>query len=234
MQHLEVEALHKTYGSRTSSYEALRGITFSVEAGEFVALRGPSGCGKSTLLHIVGAMDRPTSGTVVLAGRRLHELSSGELALVRRRDVGFVFQLFNLLPTLSAAENVSLPLMLDGHLQRNAIDQAMRALKDVGLADRAKSYPSQLSGGEMQRVAIARALAMQPQLVIADEPTGSLDSENGRRILDLLANLNGERGLTILLATHDDEAASYAARTLQIRDGRLEDASGTHAASTPV
>jgi putative ABC transport system ATP-binding protein len=221
VQQVDLIDVQKRYGTNGAGYTALRGITFSVTAGEFIAVRGPSGCGKSTLLHIVGAMDRPTCGEVWLKGRRLDSLSSGELARVRRRDVGFVFQSFNLLPTLTSLENVSLPRLLDGQGDAAATARAATALDEVGLREKAGSYPSELSGGEMQRVAIARALALEPQLLIADEPTGNLDSENGRRILELLDDLNRERGLTILLATHEEEAAAYASRALHIRDGRL-------------
>jgi putative ABC transport system ATP-binding protein len=234
MRHLEVVDVHKSYGEGDSAYEALRGLTFSMEVGEFVAVRGPSGCGKSTLLHIVGAMDRSTQGTVRLNGRQLDGMSNEELARVRRRSIGFVFQSFNLLPTLTAVENVALPLALDGQRDRVAVPRAEAALSDVGLLSKADSLPAQLSGGEMQRVAIARALAIDPELVIADEPTGSLDSENGERILGLLTELNLSRRLTILMATHDEEAASYASRTLHIRDGRLEKASEFHVSSASV
>jgi len=218
---LEVTDVHKRYGVNGTVFAALRGITFSVAAGQFVAVRGPSGCGKSTLLHIVGAMDRPTSGQVLLQGRRLDTLSHEDLARVRRRSIGFVFQSFNLLPTLTVIENVALPRLLDGQGESAATARADAALDAVGLREKRRSFPSQLSGGEMQRVAIARALALEPELLIADEPTGNLDSDNGQRVLDLLADLNQQRGLTILMATHSEEAAAYAARSLHIRDGRL-------------
>ncbi|MEM6331043.1 MAG: ABC transporter ATP-binding protein [Planctomycetota bacterium] len=223
MPQLEITDVHKHYGEGGARYHALRGVSFGVEAGGFVALRGPSGCGKSTLLHIAGAMDRPTDGQVLLEGERLDRLTNEALARVRRRSVGFVFQAFNLLPTLTAAENVALPLLLDGVADGESAARSRAALDEVGLASKERSFPSQLSGGEMQRVAIARAVAIEPRLLVADEPTGSLDSENGRRVLDLLAELNRSRGLTILMATHSDEAAAYASRTLGIRDGLLQD-----------
>lgn len=219
----------KTYGEGSVQHQALRGISFSATTGEFIAFRGPSGCGKSTLLHILGAMDKPTSGEVWLDGRRLDLLSLDQLAAVRRRDVGFVFQAFNLLPTLDAVENVSLPLRLDGVSQPAAHDRASAALQAVGLLDRAAHQPSQLSGGEMQRVAIARALALQPQLILADEPTGSLDSVNGSRVLELLAELNQSHKITIIMATHSREAAAYASRILYVKDGLLDLQAGPEA-----
>ena len=224
MDHLSVKDLHKTYGDSKSPTLALRGVTFALAKGEFVALRGPSGCGKSTLLHIAGAMDRPTSGEVWLNQRRLDVLDLEGLAIVRRRHIGFVFQSFNLLPTLSALENVALPLSLDGLKESTAKARAAAALEEVGLSERARHLPSQLSGGEMQRVAIARAVAVQPELLIADEPTGSLDSNNGLRVLELLARLNATHGLTVLLATHSAEAAAFASRRVDMLDGRLHPA----------
>ena len=195
MHQVAVSNVHKLYEGGGPRFAALRGVTFSVEAGEFVAIRGPSGCGKSTLLHILGAMDRPTEGEVLLGERRLDTLSNEDLARVRRRSIGFVFQSFNLLPTLTAIENISLPLLLDGVREGSAAHRARVVLEEVGLSDKALSFPSQLSGGEMQRVAIARAMVIEPALLIADEPTGSLDSENGRRVLDLLAKLESNAGL---------------------------------------
>ncbi len=231
---LVAENLRKAYGGNALSQEVLRGISFSAQAGEFVAIRGPSGCGKSTLLHILGAMDRPTAGKVWLNGTRLDSLGLQELALVRRRQVGFVFQAFNLLPTLNVAENVSLPLLLDGVPERECQQRAEAALEDVGLLPRSKHYPSQLSGGEMQRAAIARALAIEPILVIADEPTGSLDSVNGRRVLELLAELNRSRKITVCMATHSDEAAAFASRVLHITDGQLDKESGPSVVSSAL
>lgn len=224
---LLTEDVTKRYGTDSAPCEALRGIDFSAEAGEFVAIQGPSGCGKSTLLHILGAMDRPTTGKVWLNGRRIDILSPDELAILRRRHVGFVFQAFNLLPTLNVQENVSLPLLLDGRPERQSADQAAAALADVGLRNRSHHYPSQLSGGEMQRAAIARALAIQPDIVIADEPTGSLDSTNGQRVLELLAELNDSQAITVLMATHSEQAAAFASRVIHVKDGRLDPETGT-------
>ena len=187
-----------------------------------MALQGSSGCGKSTLLHILGAMDRPTSGQVWLDERRLDNMSLEQLALVRRREIGFVFQAFNLLPTLTTLENVSLPLRLDGVPERQARDRAIECLDAVGLLPRAAHEPSQLSGGEQQRAAIARALVLRPRLILADEPTGSLDSVNGLRVLELLASLNHTRNITVIMATHAEDAAQFATSRLLVRDGQLD------------
>ena len=234
LPYLFAENLVKEYGQGTALYQALRGVSVEASAGDFVAIRGPSGCGKSTLLHLLGAMDRPTSGQVWLNRRRIDTLSLDELAQARRRSIGFIFQAYNLLPTLDVAENVALPLLLDGVNNRLAAKRSAEALHAVGMSARATSYPSQLSGGEMQRVAIARGVALEPQLVLADEPTGSLDSLHGHQILELLASLNSSRGITVLMATHSAEAAAYASRTLFLRDGQLDPQVETHASSSSV
>lgn len=211
--------LTRTYTGGTAIVRALDGVSFSLEAGDFVALMGPSGCGKSTLLHLCGAMDRPTSGTVVLEGRALHDLPDDELTRLRRDRIGFVFQFFNLLPTLTVMENIALPLMLDGRDPSVGEGKARELAQRVGLDHRLGHYPQQLSGGEMQRAAIARAVIHQPALLVADEPTGNLDSENGRKILQLLGELNRELNLTILMATHGEETAAAAKRIVRMRDG---------------
>ncbi len=221
MSFLVVEDLHKIYEGPQGGLEALQGISFTAPTGDFLAVRGPSGCGKSTLLHILGAMDRPSGGSVRLRGRELSGLKPEELAVFRRRHVGFVFQSFNLLPTLTVAENVCLPLTLDGRPEAEARDRAAALLERVGLAGRADYLPAQLSGGEMQRVAVARAVAAEPDLLLADEPTGNLDSANGQAVMELLADLNAQSGLTVVLATHSAEAARFARRTLELSDGRL-------------
>jgi putative ABC transport system ATP-binding protein len=222
---LVAEDVHKTYEGPRGGVQALRGVSLSACKGEFLALRGPSGCGKSTLLHIFGAMDRATRGTVRLNGQPLDQLSLAQLAVFRRRRVGFVFQSFNLLPTLTVLDNVMLPLLLDGGDRRNAKDRGMSLLEKVGLVDRAAHFPSQLSGGEAQRVAVARAVVAEPDLLLADEPTGSLDSENGMRVMELLADLNRQFQVTILLATHADEIADFGSRTIHLRDGRIQSVS---------
>lgn len=226
MNFLEVSGLRKVYEGPDGGVEALRAVTFSVSRGDFVAVRGPSGCGKSTLLHILGAMERPTEGSVCLDGQELRNLGLDALARLRRRQIGFVFQEFNLFPTLTVLENAMLPLTLDGAAEQQARRRAAAILEQIGLADRAKHFPAQLSGGEMQRVAVARAVAAGPGLLLADEPTGNLDSENGRRVMRLLSELNHTMQLTVLLATHSEEAAGHATRSLFLRDGRLLDQEG--------
>lgn len=227
MNLLEVCGLRKVYEGPDGGVEALRGVTFSISRGDFVAVRGPSGCGKSTLLHILGAMERPTQGSVRFDGQELRNLGLEGLARLRRRQIGFVFQEFNLFPTLTVLENTMLPLTLDGLAEHQARQRAAALLEQVGLADRSKHFPAQLSGGEMQRVAVARAVAAQPGLLLADEPTGNLDSENGRRVMQLLSDLNQGLQLTIVVATHSDEAASRASRSIFLRDGRLVDQDGS-------
>ena len=214
--------LTKTYVTGEARVTALAGVSFDVEAGDFVALMGPSGCGKSTLLHLCGAMDRPSGGTVALNERDLSSLGDDELTRVRREQVGFVFQFFNLLPTLTVSDNIALPCLLGG-MNGDEADRRARTLAErVGIAHRLGHYPQQISGGEMQRAAIARALVHQPTLLVADEPTGNLDSENGANVLSLIAQLNQELGVTVLLATHAAEIAAAAKRVLRMKDGRFE------------
>ena len=220
---LAADNLHKTYVSGDSRVAALAGVSFAIAAGDFAALMGPSGCGKSTLLHLCGAMDRPSEGRLELNGRDLGTLGDDELTRVRREQVGFVFQFFNLLPTLTIGDNIALPCLLGGMKGAEA-DRRARSLADrVGISHRLGHYPQQVSGGETQRAAIARALVHQPSLLVADEPTGNLDSDNGARVLALLAELNREMGVTILLATHAAEVAAAASRVMRMRDGKFED-----------
>jgi putative ABC transport system ATP-binding protein len=219
---LEAVGLRKRYAMGEVSVEALRGVDFVVKRGEFVAIMGPSGSGKSTLLHLLGGLDDPTDGEVLLAGQPLAQLSDDRLTLIRRRQVGFVFQFFNLLPTLTAAENVALPLLIDGRRLEDYEDRIADLLALVGLADRAGHRPDQLSGGEQQRVAIARAFVTDPEVVLADEPTGNLDSAAGEEILRLLRRMRDEKGQTIVMVTHNEHAAEYADRIVRLRDGRTE------------
>src|SRR6187402_623639 len=215
---LVANQLQKTYVTGEARVDALAGVSFEVEAGDFVALMGPSGCGKSTLLHLCGAMDRLSSGSLTLNDRDLSTMGDDELTRVRREQVGFVFQFFNLLPTLTVADNIALPCLLAGvsgdEAERRAKDLAAR----VGIVHRLSHYPQQISGGEMQRAAIARALVHTPSLLVADEPTGNLDSENGANVLSLIAELNRELGVTVLLATHAADVAGAASRVFKMKD----------------
>src|ERR671913_1051186 len=218
---LAAENLHKIYVTGEARVSALAGVSFAVERGDFVALMGPSGCGKSTLLHLCGAMDRPTGGTLRLDDRDLSAMGDDELTRVRRERVGFVFQFFNLLPTLTVKDNIALPCLLAG-MKAEEAESRGRALADrVGISHRLTHYPQQISGGEMQRAAIARALVHQPALLVADEPTGNLDSENGANVLRLIAQLNKELNVTVLLATHAADVAAAASRVLKLKDGKF-------------
>jgi putative ABC transport system ATP-binding protein len=201
--------------------DALAGVDFTVEKGEFVAIMGPSGSGKSTLLHLLGGLDKPSDGEVNLAGRRLSILNDNEATLVRRHNVGFVFQFFNLLPTLTAEENVALPLIIDGQNLRKHRARIDAMLELVGLADRAHHRPDQLSGGEQQRVSVARALVTEPAIVLADEPTGNLDTKTGMAIMSLLRRSCDELGQTTVVVTHDPRAAAYADRVVFLGDGQV-------------
>jgi putative ABC transport system ATP-binding protein len=219
---LEARALAKTYGTGDLRVEALRGVDLTVQQGEFLAIMGPSGSGKSTLLHLLGGVDGPTSGQVLLEGDDLGSMTDDQRTLVRRRRLGFIFQSFNLLPTLSAEENVSLPLELDGVPVGRARQRAMAALESVEIAERRTHLPSEMSGGEQQRVAIARALVIEPALLLADEPTGNLDSAHGQQVITLLRELVNGRGQTIVMVTHDSGVAAFAERLVRLRDGWIE------------
>ena len=220
---LEAINVHRTYSRGGQSVEAVRGVTLSLTAGEHVAVVGPSGCGKSTLLHLCGAMDRPTRGDVTLEGQALAGLDDDALTALRRRRVGFVFQFFNLLPTLTVSQNIGLPLLLEGRPDAEVDERTATVADRVGLTSRLDHYPQQLSGGEAQRAAIARAVIHEPALLIADEPTGNLDSENGARVLELLMELNTRSDTALLLATHDDDVAVRAGRVFHMRDGHDRD-----------
>ncbi|MGQ9477723.1 MAG: ABC transporter ATP-binding protein [Candidatus Bipolaricaulia bacterium] len=223
MNLIELHEVWKTYRLGKVEVHALRGVSLSLEEGEFLAVMGPSGSGKSTLMHLMGCLDLPTSGTILFAGADISGLKSAELAEIRGRQIGFVFQTFNLVHTLTALENVELPMVFQGSVRSTRRARAAELLERVGLADRLHHRPSELSGGEQQRVAIARALANDPKLILCDEPTGNLDSVAGEKILETLKGLN-EEGRTVVLVTHNPEAAAYAKRRVQLRNGQMVEA----------
>jgi putative ABC transport system ATP-binding protein len=231
---LETQSLTKQYQMGAVSVSALDGVDFCVEAGEFVAIMGPSGSGKSTLLHLLGGLDTPTSGDVLLNGQSLARLSDDDLTRLRRRKVGFIFQFYNLLPTLTALENVALPLLIDSQPLNRHREHIDELLALVSLSDRADHRPDQLSGGQQQRVAIARAFVNKPEIVLADEPTGNLDSRSGTAILELLRRASRELDATIVMVTHDPRAASYADRIVFLKDGRIVHHLGDHGGGVPV
>ncbi len=224
MANISVRDLRKVYSVGEVEVEALRGVSLEIADGEFVAVIGPSGSGKSTLMHILGCLDRPTSGRYLLGERDVSAISPDERAALRNRQIGFVFQSFNLLPRTPAIENVELPLLYNGgKLSRSERrSRAVEMLAFLGLSDRALHHPNQLSGGQQQRVAIARALVNSPGLLLADEPTGNLDSQTSREIMDLFRRLNAERGLTLVVITHERNIAECASRIVELRDGRVE------------
>jgi putative ABC transport system ATP-binding protein len=220
---IRLVSVSKIYDGAGSRVTALADVSLEIAPKEFVALMGPSGCGKSTLLHLVAGVDLPTAGQVFVDNRALAALSDRALSQFRRDRVGIVYQFYNLLPTMTAWENVALPTLLRGAPARVARERAEERLRLVGMLHRKDHWPHELSGGELQRVAIGRALVNDPPILLADEPTGNLDSKAGRDVLELLARLNAERGVTIVLATHSQEAASFAQRTIHLRDGTISD-----------
>ncbi len=230
MEVTKVENVTKTYTIGKIETNALRGISMSIENGEFTALVGPSGSGKTTLLQLIGCLDQPTTGQVFINGKDVSKLNRDQRADLRRGTIGFVFQFFALIPTLTAYENVEMPLLLNGVNSTERRERVMSLLDSVGLADRAHHRPDQLSGGEQQRVAVARALSTRPLLVLADEPTANLDTENGKQVMETMVRLNQETGVTFVFATHDPRVIHYARRVVTLRDG-LIDANGKGPAS---
>ena len=218
---IETINLYKTYKAGMAEVEVLKGITLKIDQGEFLSIMGQSGSGKSTFLYMAGGLDKPTSGTVLVNGRDITRMSDSEESKMRRRCVGFVFQFYNLIPNLNVEENIMLPAMLDGKRQEEYRESLAEILDATGLTKRKSHRPGELSGGEQQRTALARALINKPDIILADEPTGNLDSNTGKEVLELFKRINRERGLTIVMVTHSHEAASVAGRTMLMKDGRF-------------
>ena len=221
MQIIEAKNLNKTFKMGDLDIEVLKDINLSIESGEFVSIMGPSGSGKSTLLYLIGGLDKPTSGSVKIKGNELSEMKDKEQSIMRRRDIGFVFQFYNLIPNLSVEENVILPVLLDGKKLKDYRSKLDDILEVVGLADRRAHTPRELSGGQQQRVAIARALVNEPDIILADEPIGNLDTKTGTEVMQLLQRINREKKKTIVQVTHSKEAAEYGNRIINVRDGRV-------------
>jgi putative ABC transport system ATP-binding protein len=214
--------VRKVYRHGENEITALAGVSLDIAKGEFAVVMGPSGSGKSTLLHLIGGLDRPSGGELLVDQRLIGQMADDQVTLFRRTKVGFVFQFFNLLPTLTALENVALPLVLDGRAKREADERARVLLREVALEERKDHLPEEMSGGEIQRIAIARALAFNPPILLADEPTGNLDSRTGESILSLLRQINRENGATVVMVAHSEQAARHGNRTIFLRDGRVE------------
>ncbi|HNO95019.1 MAG TPA: ABC transporter ATP-binding protein [Anaerolineales bacterium] len=223
MSNIQIEKLTKTYGSGITQVTALDHVNLTIREGEFVAIMGPSGCGKSTLLHLLGGLDKPSEGSVLIGGHNLTDLNDDKLTELRRRKIGFVFQFFNLIPVLNATENAALPVTLDGLKPADAQKKAVEWLTRFGLADRLNNRPDQLSGGQQQRVAIARALVADPELILADEPTGNLDTRSSDEIASLLRDVSKKYNRTVVMVTHDPRIAAYADRIIFLKDGKVVD-----------
>jgi putative ABC transport system ATP-binding protein len=221
MEVVKIEKVTRTYKIGKVETQALRGVDLCIENGEFTALIGPSGSGKTTLLQMIGCLDQPTTGRVLINDKDVTRLNRNQRADMRRGTIGFIFQFFALIPTLSAYENVEMPLLLNGHTPKERKERVMELLKAVDLVDRANNRPDQLSGGQQQRVAVARALASRPTLVLADEPTANLDTENGKQVMEIMKRLNKETGVTFIFATHDPRVIGYADRVVTLQDGRI-------------
>jgi putative ABC transport system ATP-binding protein len=221
MEVAKIENVTRVYTSGNVETQALRGVSLTIENGEFMALVGPSGSGKTTLLQLIGCLDQPTSGHVYINGKDVSRLNRNQRADMRRGTIGFIFQFFALIPTLTAYENIEMPLLLNGHNAAERRQRVTQLLESVGLTDRARNRPDQMSGGQQQRVAIARALASNPTLILADEPTANLDTANGKQVMETMLRLNQETGVTFVFATHDPRVIQYARRIITLRDGLI-------------
>jgi putative ABC transport system ATP-binding protein len=222
MNNIEVNNLYKSFDLAKEKVDILKGISFNVSKGEFLSIMGPSGCGKSTLLYLLGGLDKPSKGSVLINEKNIASMSQKEKSLMRRRDIGFVFQFYNLVPNLSVEDNILLPLLIDGKKARNYKSELEKILKIIGMTNRRTHNPNELSGGQQQRVAIARALLFNPEIILADEPIGNLDSKTGTEIMNLFRDINKEFNKIIIQVTHSEEAASYGTDILRIKDGEIE------------
>ncbi len=228
MEVVKIENVTRVYKIGKVETQALRGVNLSITNGEFTALVGPSGSGKTTLLQMIGCLDQPTSGHVIINSKDVTTLNRNQRADMRRGTIGFIFQFFALIPTLTAYENVEMPLLLNGHTAKERHDRVMELLKAIDLTDRANNRPDQLSGGQQQRVAIARALSIKPSMILADEPTANLDTENGKQVMEIMQKLNEETGVTFIFATHDPRVIKYAKRVVTLRDGLIVENNDTN------
>jgi len=220
---IEAKDLVKSYQMGNTTMDVLRHVNVTIRKGEFVSIMGPSGSGKSTLLYLIGGLDKPTSGSIQIQGKELAHMKDRQGSIMRRRDVGFIFQFYNLIPNLNVEENIMLPILLDGKKLRNYRERLQSILETVGLSDRRKHTPRELSGGQQQRVAIARALINEPDIILADEPIGNLDSTTGTEIMQLLRQINRQKGKTVVQVTHSMDAAGYGDRVIHVKDGRVSE-----------
>lgn len=221
MSIIKIQKLSKVFGNKDNQNTVLDSVSFEIEKGEFVSLMGASGSGKSTLLYLIGGLDKPTNGEVYINDEDINKMKEKNLAALRRKDIGFVFQFYNLVQNLTVEENIMLPVIMDGKKEKDYKDRLEKILKIIGLEDKRKSLPNQLSGGQQQRVSIARAIILSPSLILADEPIGNLDSKSGKEVMDLFKTINKEEGITILQVTHSEEAAEYGNRTIRLKDGKI-------------
>lgn len=218
---VKVKGLMKVFGSKENLNNVLDNISFEIEKGEFVSLMGESGSGKSTLLYLIGGLDKPTNGEVLIDSKDINKMKEKQLAELRRKDIGFVFQFYNLVQNLTVEENIMLPVIMDGKKERDYKERLEKILKTIGLEDKRRALPSQLSGGQQQRVSIARAIILNPSLILADEPIGNLDSKSGEAVMNLFKKINKEDQITILQVTHSEEASRYGSRVIKLRDGKI-------------